>query len=149
MNKKFSFKEVPEGYHLCFNSECDKHEDCIRYLAGQYVPSVKMGGPAVYPNACRNGACPYFKQIRIIHGAWGLRNLYKGIPKEDAQILKEMVTDYLGGPVETFKYQRGEAILTPEQQKDIRQMFKDSGYDHELVFDGFTFIYDFTESKGK
>ena len=147
MKKRFNFNEVPEGYHLCFNSECEKHENCIRYLAGKHIPPVMMGGPAVYPNACKNGICPYFKQTRIIHGAWGLRNLFKDIPNKDAQILKAKVTNYLGGPVATFKYQHGEMLLTPEQQEEIHNMFKKLGYEHDLVFDGFTFIYDFTESK--
>ena len=64
MKKKFKFDEVPEGYLLCFNAECDKHDDCLRYLAGQHVPPVVMGGPAVYPNAYKDGICPYFKKTR-------------------------------------------------------------------------------------
>lgn len=145
MNKNFSFNEVPEGYHLCFNSECDRHDDCIRYMAGQHLPSVVMGGPAVYPNAWKGGVCPYFKKTRIIHGAWGFRNLYKEVSQKDAQTLKEKVTHFLGGPVSTFQYQHGEKVLTPEQQEAIFQMFKELGYTKDLVFDGFTFVYDFTE----
>ena len=145
MKKKFKFDEVPEGYLLCFNAECDKHDDCLRYLAGQHVPPVVMGGPAVYPNAYKDGICPYFKKTRVIHGAWGMRNLYKGVEPKDAQTLKAKVTNYLGGPVATFKYQHGEKVLTPEQQEEIHNMFRELGYKHELVFDGFTFVYDFTE----
>lgn len=145
MSKKFSFKDVPDGYQLCFNSECDKHGECIRFLAGVHLPPVVMGGPAVYPNAWKNGGCPYFKQTRIIYAAWGFRNLFKEIPQKDAQSLKARVTNYLGGPVQAYKYQYGECLLTPEQQEDIRQMFVEMGYTNDLVFDGFTFIYDFTD----
>lgn len=145
MKKIFSFKEVPEGYHLCFNSECKRHGDCIRFLAGEHLPSVVMGGPCVYPNAWKGGHCPYFKQTRIIHAAWGFRNLFKGLPTQDVQTLKARVTNYLGGPVQTFKYQHGEKLLTPEQQEQIRQFFVELGHTKDLVFDGFTFIYDFTD----
>lgn len=145
MNKKFSFRDVPDGYHLCFNTECEKHADCIRYLAGKHLPTIVMGGPCVYPNAWKGGSCPYFKQTRIIHGAWGLRNLFKGIAQKDAQILKAKVTNYLGGPVAAYKYQHGEILLTPEQQAHIKELFEELGYQNELVFDGFTFIYDFTD----
>ena len=144
MNKIFSFKEVPEGYYLCFNEACELHSECIRFLAGEHVPAVVMGGPCVYPNANKDGHCPYFKETRIIHGAWGFRNLFKGIPYKDAQSLKARVTNYLGGPVEAHKYQFGEEVLTPEQQRDIKKMFEEMGYTNDLVFDGFTFVYDFS-----
>jgi len=144
MNKIFSFKEVPEGYYLCFNKACEMHNECIRFLAGEHVPAVVMGGPCVYPNANKDGHCPYFKKTRVIHGAWGFRNLFKGIPQKDAQSLKARVTNYLGGPVEAHKYQFGEEVLTPEQQQDIKKMFEEMGYTNDLVFDGFTFVYDFS-----
>jgi hypothetical protein len=144
MSKIFSFNDVPEGFHLCFNKECDKHDDCIRFLAGQHLPAVVMGGPCVYPNAWKDGFCPYFKQTRVFHGAWGLRNLFKEIPQKDARILKAKVINYLGGPVAAFKYQHGDEVLTPEQQQAIKDMFVEMGYTEELVFDGFTFVYDFT-----
>ena len=34
--------------------------------------------------------------------------------------------------------------LTPEQQQHIKEMFEEMGYTHDLVFDGFTFVYDFS-----
>ena len=91
MAKKFSFREVPAGYQLCFNGQCPNRDDCIRFLAGQYVPATMMSGPAVYPNALTGDICPYFKQTRVIHGAWGFRNLYKNVAKTDAQVLKAKV----------------------------------------------------------
>ena len=57
-------------------------------MAGQHVPATLMSGPAVYPNAMTNGVCPFYKQTRVIHGAWGFRNLYKNVEKTDAQVLK-------------------------------------------------------------
>ena len=144
MAKKFSFRDVPTGYQLCFNGQCPRRDDCIRFLAGQHVPATMMSGPAVYPNALSEDICPYFKQTRVIHGAWGFRNLYKDIPYKDAQSLKARVTNYLGGPVEAFKYQHGDEVLTPEQQQAIKELFVEMGYTEELVFDGFTFVYDFT-----
>lgn len=143
--KKFTFKEVPEGYRLCFNERCKKRDACIRFLAGQHLPKTLMGGPAVYPNALDDDICPYFKQTRVIHAAWGFRNLYKGVASSDAQVLKAKVINYLGGPVSSFAYQHGEKLLTPEQQEQIFEFFKELGYTKSLVFDGFTIIYDFSE----
>ena len=120
MAKIFTFREVPADYELCFNGQCPKRDDCIRFLAGQHVPATMMSGPAVYPNALTDGICPYFKQTRIIHGAWGFRNLYKDVAKADAQILKAKVINYLGGPVACYGYMHGDKLLTPEQQNISR-----------------------------
>ena len=141
--KKFNFKDVPQGYQLCFNEQCPKHADCIRFLAGQHLPTTEMSGPAVYPNALTNGICPYFKQIRVIHGAWGFRNLYKGVEPKDLQVLRPKVINYLGGPVANYAYMHGDKLLTPEQQDAIRGFFQELGYSKELVFEGYTLIYDF------
>lgn len=143
--KKFSYKDVPQGYFLCFNTECPKHSDCIRFLAGQHVPPVVMGGPAVYPNAFKGDVCPYYKKIRVIHGAWGFRNLYKDVDSADIKVIRPKVINYLGGPVACYGYMHGDQLLTPEQQETIYGFFKEMGYTKELVFEGYTMIYDFSE----
>lgn len=145
MAKKFSFRDVPEGYTLCFNQLCPKRDDCIRFLAGQHLPATMMSGSAVYPNALTGDICPFYKHTRVIHGAWGFRNLYKGVTKADAQILKARIINYLGGPVASYGYQHGEKLLTPEQQDCIQGFFSDLGYTHNIVFEGYTTIYDFTD----
>lgn len=145
MSKRFNFKEVPEGYKLCFNGHCPKCSECIRYLAGQHLPDGMESGPCVYPNAVKHDVCGFFKQTRIIHAAWGFRNLYKGVEKQDANSLRARVTNYLGGPVSAYAYMHGDRLLIPEQQNRIKSFFEELGYHNELVFDGFTTIYDFTE----
>ena len=145
MLKKFNFRDVPSDYSLCFNEQCPKRDDCIRYLAGQHVPDTMMNGPAVYPNAVSDNICPYFKQTRIIHGAWGFRNLYKGVAKQDVQVLKAKIVNYLGGPVACYDYMHGEKLLTPEQQETIQGFFNEMGYTQSIVFEGYSAIYDFTD----
>ena len=145
MSKVFNFRDVPTDYQLCFNERCPKRDDCIRFLAGQHLPDTLMSGPAVYPNALTDDICPYFKQTRIIHGAWGFRNLYKGVAKADVQVLKAKIVDYLGGPVASYDYQHGEKLLTPDQQNCIQGFFNELGYTQDIVFEGYSSIYDFTE----
>ena len=148
MAKKFSFRDVPEGYQLCFNGQCPRRDDCIRFLAGQHVPATMMSGPAVYPNALTSDVCPYFKQTRVIHGAWGFRNLYKDVEKPHAQILKAKVVNFLGGPVASYGYMHGDKLLTPEQQGAIQGFFNEMGYTHTIVFEGYSIMYDFSDEVG-
>ena len=148
MAKKFSFRDVPAGYQLCFNGRCPRRDDCIRFLAGQHVPATLMSGPAVYPNALTSDVCPYFKQTRVIHGAWGFRNLYKDVEKPHAQILKAKVVNFLGGPVASYGYMHGDKLLTPEQQDAIQGFFNEMGYSHTIVFEGYSIMYDFSDEVG-
>ena len=104
-----------------------------------------MGGPAVYPNAFQGDVCPYYKQTRVIHGAWGFRNLYKDVDPKDVQVIRPKVINYLGGPVACYGYMHGDQLLTPEQQETIYGFFKEQGYTKELVFEGYTMIYDFSD----
>jgi hypothetical protein len=145
MSKKFNFRDVPTGYQLCFNGQCPKRDDCVRFLAGENLPATVMSGPAVYPNALTDDVCPFFKKTQIIHGAWGFRNLYKGIAKSDVQVLRAKIVEYLGGPVASYDYMHGEKLLTPEQQACIQSFFNDLGYTQNIVFEGYTTVYDFTD----
>jgi len=147
MVKKFYFRDVPIDYQLCFNGQCPRRDDCIRFLAGQHVPAAVMSGPAVYPNALTDGICPYFKKTRVIHGAWGFRKLYKDVEKADAQVLKAKVINFLGGPVASYGYMHGEKLLTPEQQEQIQGFFNELGYTDSIVFEGYSNMYDFSEDE--
>lgn len=143
--KKFNYSDVPLGYKLCFNEHCPKHDDCIRFFAGQHLPATVMSGAAIYPNAISGDICPYYKKTRVIHGAWGFRNLYKGVELKDLQVIRPKVINYLGGPAAFYGYTHGDRLLTPEQQETIRGFFLERGYTKELVFEGYTLIYDFTD----
>ena len=69
--------------------------------------------------------------------------------KTDAQILKAKVINYLGGPVASYGYMHGDKLLTPEQQDCIQGFFNELGYTQNIVFEGYSIMYDFTEEVSK
>ena len=140
----FNFDEVPNGWQLCFCDGCPRHADCLRYVAGQQVPDSLTWGNAVYPSAYRNGNCRHFKQIRVIHAAYGFAPLFREVKQKNYTPLREKMKTYLGGHGTYYRYNRGERLLTPEQQQWILDLFARYGYKDGLAFEHYCDVIDFS-----
>lgn len=122
-------EDVPEMYAVCFNDLCPRHQQCVRYAAGQAAATNKTHGPCVYPVALRDGQCPMFRQLRLIRSAWGFRPLFADVQKKDYNDLRFEVIHYFRSESDFWRYNRGRYKLTPEQQQDILDIFRRFGYD--------------------
>ena len=141
---KFTFDMVPPSWPLSFVQDCPMATACISHLAGEHVPANVSFGPAVYPTALHDGRCVHFKQIRIMRGAWGMNELFRQLTRADSATLHRRVKAYLGGNGTYYRYNRGERVLTPNQQENILAMFKNFGYTKCLEFDHYQDVYDFS-----
>lgn len=144
LNIPFDFSLVPPSWELCFCDGCPQHEQCLRYQAGQYVPNGLTWGPAVYPSAYRSGPCRHFKQIRTIRAAYGFDPLFREVKHKDYTPLRDRMKAYLGGHGTYYRYNRGERMLTPEQQEWILALFRRYGYDGDLHFEHYADVLDFS-----
>lgn len=124
--KTFPTELVSPSFQLCFTTECKKAADCIRYLAGQHTAPDRDFGPTIYPSVLKRGECPYFKQIRTIHGAWGFNALFAEIKSKDAPDIRNQIKKYLGGHGTYYNYNKGKYLLTPEQQEWIMTSYADT-----------------------
>ena len=50
-------------------------------------------------------------------------------------VMRHLLTPYLHGNGVYYLYRNGQRWLSPQQQEDIRQMFRDAGYKDEVKFD--------------
>lgn len=141
MAEKFSEEscrgiKVPGSWTYCFNGQCPKHNECIRFITGKYVDDACDRGSCVLPNACRDGReCRYFKQARIVSFAWGFNKLFYDVKQRDASLLRLLLKAYLGSHATYYRYADGRNKLTPEQQQGIINIFKKKGYTENLIFD--------------
>ena len=141
----FNYADAPKSWYNCFNSACPKAGECMHFMTGKNVPADVTLGNAIYPNACKNGECRFFKQIRMIRGAYGFNSMLNDLKRKDEELLRGMITDYLGSNTTYYKFNRGEKLLTPEQQEWILALFRKYGYTGEKEFEGYRYIYDFSE----
>lgn len=144
MKKDFEFKDVPHGWQMCFNVECPRREDCLRWVAATKMPSTVKWGPAIYPTALEeDGKCRFFYRAEPRQMAWGFSKLFYNVLNRHAVSLRHYMKVYLNGHANYYRYNRGDKLLTPEQQAHILNLFRKMGYEKGLEFDGYVTAYDF------
>lgn len=136
---------VAPSWRFCFCEGCPQHGDCLRFQTGLLVPDSMTCGSAIFPSAFRNGSCRHFKQIRIIHAAYGFSPLFREVKQKDFTMLRTQMKKYLGGHGTYYRYNRGERLLTPEQQEWILQLFARHGYTENMGFEHYRDVLDFSE----
>lgn len=137
------YNSIPPSYPLCFHGTCPLAATCLRHLAGEHLPADAVWGPAVYPTALKDGQCKMYHKTRVIHAAYGFDTLFHDVKKRDDTPLRDSLKSYLGGHGTYYRYNRGERLLTPEQQAAILDLFRSYGYTENLAFDHYRDVYDF------
>ena len=134
-------------YHwmYCFNAECPRAAECIRFISAKFKPDDVTAGNAVFPDANLHGPCTHFKRVRQFKAAWGLTHLYDQVRHSDVHTLKFAVMDIVGNRTTYYRVHRGERHLTPEQQEQVKQLFAKYGYE-EPTYDHYAqeigFVYE-------
>lgn len=129
IERAFEENGVPYQWAYCFNEQCPRHDDCAAYLSSKFLKESPDYGNAIYPNACRDGACRHFKRARVVRTAWGFSHLFDNVKKKDAERLKTRLMNYFGNRSYYYRYKRGDYHLSPAQQEWISNLFKRYGYD--------------------
>ena len=144
MDELFDHNLVPHHYWLCYVERCPQKDNCMRHKACSVMTDTLTHHPCVLPTAIADGrACPYFKPVRVMRGAWGFNTIFKEVKQKDCARLRDMIKAYLGGHGTYYRYHRGERLLTEEQQQYIKDVFVSNGYTMGLEFDGYRMSYEF------
>lgn len=131
METKYDFTKISQLWKFCFNGECPKSSHCLRYLAGCQLPDNRVWGPAVYPTACKNGKCPFYRTAEKVTLATGFVTKDRYV-NTFFQSLRRDVAAYLGGNGTYYLYRNGKKWLSPEQQENILKIFRSKGFQGEI-----------------
>jgi hypothetical protein len=142
-NTELKWADVPDGWALCFNEECSRHEQCLRWKAGRLTPEDMVAGRCVMPQALKDGSCRCFATAEKAKMARGFSHIYDLVLKSDYTRLRKSMTSMLSGKRYYYEYMRGERLLSPEKQEIIRQLFTAHGYGHCVEFDDYKEAYVF------
>lgn len=133
------FKDVPNGWAICFNDNCAQHEDCLRRIAGELAeseaPKENLKALCVTPLAYRDGSCKLYAALKKERMAWGFSHLYDQVLKIHYADIKDDITHSLRGRSNYYRYNNGERKLSEEQQQKIANIFRRYGYEREPEFD--------------
>ena len=144
MKNSNEMKNIPWGYELCFNDNCQLREKCRHYQVYLQKSDERLSGPAVYPDAWKNGQCKHFNEEKIVRKAWGFSQLYKNVPHHLRAEARRSVRCYFSegcGPY--YRYHHGENLLSPRQQEDIMAILANYGSTEGIRFDHYEADWDF------
>ncbi len=127
-NSEFVNSFVDRSWTYCFNAECPRSAECIRYISSRFKPQGVTIGNAVYPDACQHGECQHFMRVMVVKTAWGMSALYDQVKHCHAQMLKYKVMSVLGGKTAYYRVHRGEKHLSPDKQQEVNALFAQYGY---------------------
>lgn len=144
MAKKYDSSQIAPSWLYCFNAQCPMHDSCLRFQSALKMPADNEIGWAVYPNAIKNGKCRFYRKDQKVTLATGF--IVKDNPRATNMFIemRRRITHYLGGNGTYYLYRNGKKWLSPEQQEDIRRIFRNAGYTDEVVFGETKEEYDFT-----
>ena len=137
------WKDVPEGWALCFTQDCPLREMCLRWQAAQLAPDGLTVTRCVTPRALTGDKCKHFATMEPVRYALGFSTVYDKVRKDDFTPMRKQMTNMLSGKRYYYEYKRGDRRLTPEQQRQIRQLFTAWGYADSVRFDNYEEALDF------
>lgn len=132
-----AFREKVGNYLVCFGDHCPLHEQCLRWLVGQYVDTSLPAYTAVNPRNPQNGGehCQEFRKKERVMMKRGLTQLYHEMPgymEHRIRLLLQMIW----GRKRYFEMRKGDRLINPEQQQDVIDACHHHGWTGPIVYDG-------------
>ena len=141
--KELKVNDIPSGYALCFNSDCEKKDSCLHYLTQQLVGDEYNKGQAVYPKAWQSGKCHCYNEKKLVQKAWGFSQLYRNVPSYlRAQARRSVSALFGNGNGQYYRAHHGQIMISPKRQEEIKEVLKQFG-NNDVKFDHYVTVWDF------
>lgn len=141
MLDKFDYSMVPTGYAHCFNGNCLKAGQCLRYQITRYIPDALFFVPCINPaQTCPEGDCPGFMTDEPLINAYGMTHLLDKLLYAQARAIKEEILIHYGKAY-FYRLMRKERCFTPRDQQYVRKVFLHYGATEEPAFDSYQVGY--------
>lgn len=135
--------KIPFGFARCYQERCPLKETCLRYYLAQHegseANSVLIVNPRLIPEDASK--CAYYKGMKKIRVAWGLKHLFDEVPAKQLYSLRSGIIASIGR-TRYYRCYRMEQGLTPADQQIIAAAFRKYGLTIKPNFDHFTEEYD-------
>jgi len=145
MNEKEIFKEkAVSGYTVCFAAQCPLKERCLRWKVGQQMPDTKSSYHCVNPHYqdVATEHCPLFRQSKKVQFAQGMMHIFNAdMPRRVEPYVR---SHFIASHCKTYyyEYRNGERLISPAIQEEIRDLFREAGWNQEVHFDGYVEDYE-------
>ena len=145
MNEKEIFKEkAVSGYTVCFAAQCPLKERCLRWKVGQQMPDTKSSYHCVNPHYqdVATEHCPLFRQSEKVQFAQGMMHIFNAdMPRRVEPYVR---SHFIASHCKTYyyEYRNGERLISPAIQEEIRDLFREAGWNQEVHFDSYVEDYE-------
>jgi len=145
MKEQEIFKEkAVSGYTVCFAAQCPLKERCLRWKVGQQMPDTKSSYHCVNPyyQDVATEHCPLFRQWEKVQFAQGMMHIFNAdMPRRVEPYVR---SHFIASHCKTYyyEYRNGERLISPAIQEEIRDLFREAGWNQEVHFDSYVEDYE-------
>ena len=145
MKEKEIFKEkAVSGYTVCFAAQCPLKDRCLRWKVGQQMPDTKSSYHCVNPHYqdVATEHCPLFRQSEKVQFAQGMMHIFNAdMPRRvEPYVRSNLIASHC--KTYYYEYRNGERLISPAIQEEIRDLFREAGWNQEVHFDSYVEDYE-------
>jgi len=137
-------KTAENGYMVCFAEQCPKKGQCLRWMVGQQMPDTRSSYHCVNPRfqGVATEQCPLFRKGEKVRFAKGMLHIFNSdMPRRVEPFVRQRL---ISKHCRTYYYEfrNGSRLISPEVQEEVRQLFREAGWNQEVEFDCYVEQYD-------
>ena len=145
MKEQEIFKEkAVSGYTVCFAAQCPLKDRCLRWKVGQQMPDTKSSYHCVNPHYqdVATEHCPLFRQSEKVQFAQGMMHIFNAdMPRRvEPYVRSNLIASHC--KTYYYEYRNGERLISPAIQEEIRDLFREAGWNQEVHFDSYVEDYE-------
>ena len=129
---------LPTNYPVCEHSSCPMAATCLHHIAyNMMLEQNEEYLRLLNPTRCSKGkTCTYYHDKKPVIFARGFTNFQKHMfPQQYDQFMTTLCFHF--GRNQYFKRRRGDILISPEEQEEIRHMLEKVGADSKMEFDNY------------
>ena len=155
---KLDYSDIPHDWAICYQTDCPVAEQCLRRHAARLAPADLLCHNTILPAArsvaappaaeanstgantdnstgANTASCCAFVADEPVVVFFGMVHLYDHVSPRDVRVVRSHVQTIFGPRSHYYRYREGRYPITPEQQAQVAEVFRQYGYTAELTFD--------------
>jgi hypothetical protein len=136
--ENFDYSVVPRGFGHCMAS-CPQAATCLRHIAYEHLPADKAFVRMLVPHMAEQtqGKCKYYCSNAKVRYAKGLARIIDELSVKQAAAFRERMIGKMGRK-HYYASRKGDRLLPPAKQKQVRSVLRSLRAPDENCFDGYT-----------
>ena len=142
--KELLIEKAKVGYTVCYQDQCPLCQQCLRWQVGQHVPNTASTYRCVNPHfeGVTTDNCPMYRNDQKVRFAKGMTHIFNNdMPKRVESAVRYGIIG-LTNRTYYYEYRKGERLIPPALQENIRDLFRENGWTDNVQFDGYVEDYD-------